>query len=396
MCQGVQENIYRSEIVKRGQHSGVFDLFLVLCYTSVNETPTPIKSLLRRNSMREVIVAPTQEEIKEVIDIKPKTLDKLIIKANDIALNSNDYTVRKASHHNVRFNDTAGLTFIAEDQEIRDFPISRYALGQLGSKIGVPARYLEKCITSGRIDLAQDNVNSWLEDFNKDLFVREYNGGIRGILSSKYSVCDSHEILGVINDAVDLSKYKIKGSYLNEERLHLRLVSTEMLPIDGEDLFAGLFVDSSDVGRSILTVKFGIYKQVCTNGLVIARASGTLFEQKHIGISADEFHEGLVASLNNVDLLTEHAVEWVTRAKNRLNHWSVECDYEDEIKEFVAYIRQQTNLSDESAHKVIDLMRNRYEDTRWGLINSITEVAQDFTLERRLELERIAGNMLVA
>ena len=304
--------------------------------------------------------------------------------------------VRKANTHNVRFNESAGLTFIAEDQEIRDFQMSRYALGQLGSKIGVPARYLEKCVASGRIDLAQDNVNSWLEDFNKDLFIREYNGGIRGVLSNKYSVCDSHEILEAVDDAVDLSKYKVKGSFLNEERLHVRLIGKEMLPIDGEDLFAGLFLDSSDVGRNILTVKFGIYKQVCTNGLVIARAGGTLFEQKHIGITAEEFHDGLVKSLQNVDLLTDHAVEWVQRAKNRYNHWSVETEHPEDIEEFVAYIRQQTNLSDDSAHKVISLMQTKYEDTRWGLINGITEVAQDFTLERRLELERIAGSMLVA
>ena len=337
-----------------------------------------------------------EKEIKEVIDTRPKTLDKLIEKAHEIESRSNDYMVRHASSHNIRFNERAGITFISEDQCIRDFPISRYALGQLSSKIGVPVRYLDKCIQSGRIDLAQDNVNSWLEDYNKDLFIREFSGGIRGVLSNKYSVCDSHEILEAIDDAVDLSKYKVKGSFLNEERLHVRLIGKEMLPIDGEDLFAGLFLDSSDVGRNILTVKFGIYKQVCTNGLVIARAGGTLFEQKHIGITAEEFHDGLFKSLQNVDLLTDHAVEWVQRAKNRYNHWSVETEHPEDIEEFVAYIRQQTNLSDDSAHKVISLMQTKYEDTRWGLINGITEVAQDFTLERRLELERIAGSMLVA
>ena len=41
-------------------------------------------------------------------------------------------------------------------------------------------------------------------------------------------------------------------------------------------------------------------------------------------------------------------------------------------------------------------MQTKYEDNRWGLINGITEVAQDFTLERRLELEKIAGSLLVA
>lgn len=347
--------------------------------------------------MAEVITLPTVEEKKEVIDTRPKTLEKLIIKANDIALNSSDYRVAKANTHNIRFNDEAGITFIAdEDHDIRSLPISRYALGQLSTKVGVPANYIEKCVRSGRIDLAQDNVNSWLEDFNKDLLIREHNGRVRGVLSNKYSICDSHEILEAVDDAVDLSKYKIKGSFLNEERLHVRLVGREMLPIDGEDLFAGLFLDSSDVGRNILTVKFGIYKQVCTNGLVIARAGGTLFEQKHIGITAEEFHSGLVKSLQNIDILTENATEWVRRAKHRDNHWSSISEYEDDIEEFVAYIRQQTNLSNESAHKVIDLMQTKYEDNRWGLINGITEVAQDFTLERRLELERIAGNLLVA
>ena len=239
-------------------------------------------------------------------------------------------------------------------------------------------------------------MNSWLEGYDKNLLIREYNGSIRGVLSDRYAICDTPDILKVLSDTVDLNTYKVKGSFLNEERLHLRLVGKEMLPIDGEDLFPGIFIDSSDVGRNTLIVQFGIYKQVCTNGLVIARAGGTLFEQKHIGITVDELHSGLVKSLQNVDLLTENAVEWVRRAQHRDNHWSSASEYEDDINEFVAYIKDKTKLSEESSRKVIDLMNTKYTDSRWGLINSITEVAQDFTLERRLELEKIAGGMLVA
>ena len=334
-------------------------------------------------------------DTRELLNTGATPISTLILKANKIQDGCHDYKVSKVTLRKMRFSD-GELSFIDDLSGIERYPMSRYALSQLGSKIGVPANYLQKCIDSGRIDLASDNVNSWLEDYGKDLFIREYNGHIRGILSSKYSVCDTPDILKVLQDTVDLNTYKVKGSFLNEERLHLRLVGKEMLPIDGEDLFPGIFIDSSDIRRSILTVKFGIYKQVCTNGLVIARAGGTLFEQKHIGISTDDFYEGLVASLKNIDVLSEHAVEWVKRAKERYNHWSVDTEHPEDIEEFVSYIRQQTNLSNESAGKVIDLMQNRYGDTRWGLINGITEVAQDFTLERRLELERIAGNLLAA
>ena len=116
-----------------------------------------------------------------------------------------------------------------------------------------------------------------------------------------------------------------------------------------------------------------------------------MFEQKHIGITAEEFHKGLTNSLKTVDELTEHAIEWVEYAKNCKAHNTME-----NTEEFLAYIRQQTNLSEENANKVIYLMKDRYDMSRWGLINGITEVAQDFTLERRLELERMAGNLLVA
>ena len=198
-------------------------------------------------------------DTRELLNTGATPISTLILKANKIQDGCHDYNVSKVTLRKMRFSD-GELSFIDDVDGIERYPMSRYALSQLGSKIGVPANYLQKCIDSGRIDLASDNVNSWLEDYGKDLFIREYNGHIRGILSSKYSVCDTPDILKVLQDTVDLNTYKVKGSFLNEERLHLRLVGKEMLPIDGEDLFPGIFIDSSDIGRSILTVKFGIYK----------------------------------------------------------------------------------------------------------------------------------------
>lgn len=336
-------------------------------------------------------------KITEVISVEPTTIQRLLDRANQIAADSVDFSIANVGIHNLRFNDQAGLTFIPDGGDIQHAGISRYALGQLGTKIGVPAAYLEKCVASGRISLAQDNVNSWVETYGKDLFLREYQGDIRGVLTSRYAVCDSHEILEVVDNVVDLSTYKIKGSFLNQERLHVRLVSKEMLPIEGEDLFAGLFIDSSDVGRSILTVQFGIYKQVCTNGLVIAKAGGVLFQQKHIGITSSEFRDGLTKSLANVDVLTENAVQWIELARQK-DVWGYKPGHlsEEEMTEFVARVQATTRLPETSAKKVIDLMQTKYGASRWGLINGITEVAQDFTLERRLDLERVAGNLLAA
>jgi len=334
-------------------------------------------------------------EVKEKVEVYDTTLERLFKKAEDIQSVCGDYTVEKVSPQNFRFNEDGRISFLCDG--VNTFPMSQLAMSQLGTKIGVPASYLQKCIDSGRCALAADNVNSWVEGYDKDLFIRECNGHVRGILSSKYAVCDTQDIIKCLEDVVDLSKYKVKGHVLNEERFHLRLVGKEMLPIDGEDLFPGLFINSSDVGRSVLTVQFGVYKQVCTNGLIVSAGGGTLFEQKHIGIRIEDFHDGLLKQLSLVDKLCENAVMLVEQCRNKDNKYHVSASMsEEDFNTFVAQIQGQTKLSKDSAVKVIDLMRTKYGDNKWGLINSITEVAQDFTLERRIELERIAGHLLAA
>lgn len=336
------------------------------------------------------------EEAREIIDTSGKPIQVLLNRARNIQKKCSDFNVTKVNHKNFRFTDTGNLRFIPDDGVIEEFPLNKYSLSQLGTKIGVPASYLQKCIDNGRCDLAADNVNSWIEDYDKDLFIREYDGHVRGILSSRYAACDTPDILRVLKDTVDLNNYKVKGSFLNEERLHLRLVGKEMLPIDGEDLFPGLFIDSSDVGKSVLTVQFGIYKQVCTNGLVVSQGGGTLFEQKHIGIKLEDFHNDLFNSLKLVDSLCEHSMQLIESCRKKSGKYKVSRMSEEDFDAFIAQIQGQTKLSRESSGKVIDLMREKYGDSKWGLINSITEVAQDFTLERRLELEKIAGRMLEA
>lgn len=316
------------------------------------------------------------------------TLDVLKKKASDIQDECEDFVVTKAnSERNFRLNEFGGLTFLGDNGVKRDCDLTSHSLSQLSQKVGVPNRYLEKCITSGMFDLAQQNVNTWIDAEDRDYLVRVYKNNVRGLLSTKYSVCDTPTILDVVDSCVDTSDYDVNSCFLTSERLHLRFVSKEMLPINGEDLFIGLFLDSSDVGRNTLTVRFGIYKQVCTNGLIVCKKGGNLFEQRHIGITQEEFYNGLVASLSRVPQLTEEAIQWVEDA--RMEKAPKEEDLVDKLK-------HNTPLREKDIEKITTLMVDTYDDSKWGLINSITQVAQDYTLETRLELERYAGNLLVA
>ena len=316
-------------------------------------------------------------EIREVLSMN-EDFGKLIAKANEIQSKCKDYPVKA---HSIRMDEQLKLNF-GEYQ----LPMSDLATGHLCGKLQVPSRYFNRLVDANQNVLAAANINVWLEESKKDLFLREYDGRVRGVLSGSYSVYDAPEILNSITEVFNPNEFKLKGSFINEERLHLRLIENEMLNIDGEDLFAGITLDSSDVGRSGLSVRFFIWKQVCTNGLVIAKSSANLFRQKHIGITHEDFAAGLKEGLETFYKLKDSVVESIKA--------TAQIPAKEDIEELLEEIKDNTKLSDDAAMEVVELMKVKYTNTRWGMINGITEVAQKYTLERRIELETIAGNML--
>lgn len=353
--------------------------------------PVPVV-VVAENFAKPAAVEETPSPDIESLTLRGKSVQTLFDEALEIQSRCSDISVA---------DPAKSLTFTPDGKLVYadcQYPMSRYALGQLGTKIGVPAQYIDKCVQRGKGQLAADNVNSWLNDYDRDLFVRLYRNRVRGVLSSRYAVCDAPDVLSVVKDAVDLSEYRVKGSFISEERMHVRLASERMIQIEGDDLYPGLFIDTSDVGRSVVIIRFGIYKQVCTNGLIVSYGGSVLFSQKHVGVTSEEIYGGLAANLKNVPVLIEHAKELVVAAKSK-KAWGYNLETsldEKQTKEFIQRVRNATALTEDAAQSVMTLMREKYGGSMFGLINSITEIAQKYTLERRLELEVAAGRLLAA
>jgi len=302
------------------------------------------------------------------------TFDNLISKAKNIQSLCTDDIV------------TMDSVIVADDLKLNGKEMTSFARGELCGKLKIPSRYISRCIDMHREKLAADNLRSWMSEDKRKIMLRNYDGHIRGIMSGSYSRYDAPEILESVQEVFGPRHFKLKGSFLNEERLHVRLVENDMLPIDGEDLFAGITLDSSDIGRSGLFVRFFIYKQVCTNGLVIAKSSAKMFTQKHIGITHEDFKAGLEDGLKSFNDIKDEVVNMIKNTH--------QIPLATDLETITDKIKESTGLPDEDIEEVTYLMANKYEPTQWGLINGITEVAQKYSLERRIELETIAGNML--
>ena len=322
----------------------------------------------------------TEDKFERLIDGSNHTLSDLFLKADNIQKNCSDWSDVPMAE--IELNHK--LHLIGRDGE-NEMGLTPYAFSQLCTKLGIPTQYMKKCIEAGFSPLVMNNVNNWLDNFgHKKLLIRKYGDVVRGILSDKYSICDTPEILSAIEQSGMLNNMDLKGYVINPSRFHARFVGDKMKVV-GEDLFAGIQIDSSDVGRSKLDIKFLIYKQVCTNGLILPQSAGSIYEQKHIGISADKMVETLHSSFNEFTSKVGDATNLIDKARN------VEIL---DTSNLYTMIKNGAKVGEEAVEKIIGTAIDKYELTAWGIVNAITEVSQEYTLEHRISMERYAGVLL--
>lgn len=321
----------------------------------------------------------TEDKFERVTVGDDLKLSALVAKADEIQSMCTD--VNDVFMDNLYLNKDLHL----ETKSGENVGVSPYAFSQLCTKLGIPTLYMKKCIETGFVPLVQENINKWLQwGADKKLLIRKYGEVARGILSNRYSICDTPEILSAISDSGILKNMSLQGYMINPSRFHARFIGAEMKVI-GEDLFAGVQIDSSDVGRSKLDIKFFVFKQVCTNGLVLPEAAGAIYTQKHIGISSEDMTKALHESFNVFNEQVSDATDIITHAQ------SVKIN---DMEDYRNRVRNGTRVGEDSVDEIFTIAVENYDSSVWGLVNAITEVSQKYTLEHRLLMERYAGVLL--
>ena len=291
--------------------------------------------------------------------------------------------------------NTLNLKYLAGESKVNNSPLSPWALSQLCIKLGIPTRYIYKCIEAGQTDLVAENINSWLNDYKGSMLLREYKNEIRGVLSNRYCTFDTPNIIDILNNSSNMGDFDVKGYYLSPERLHLRVTESTPLNVGGnETLFCGFTIDSSDVGRKTLTIQFFIYRQVCTNGLCVSKFNDILYSQKHMRITPLEFSAGVKESFSRLPELRELAEKTLIESMKQKSPFTM--DLSPNSEKLLESVSNSADVSTETASKIINIWDNVYgfDNSLWAYVNAITEVARDMTLENRLTLERRAGVIL--
>lgn len=332
----------------------------------------------------------------ETINAKKDVLNNIILRAEEIQRKCEDIIVPAAA---IKMTDEEKVLIDGQPFEISD-----WALNQFGNKFGNCGGYLLQCREENASALTAYNANYWLNrrvEAEREMaekgrkvprtMIRGYGDRIRAVVSDRYAVCDAPTVLNSLVDFLPEKQWNILGSYLTEERMHLRFVSNEKMKVANDTVFPAVFVDSSDVGRCALDVQFGFYRLVCTNGLVVP-AIHMKYHQRHIGISIPKFVAKLEESIALMPAMIEDAEDMIQIASEKV----INLNDEEEVEAIVKELRARGKLSKADAENVVKYSAIRYPHTRWGLVNGMTEYAQQKTLEERILMEQAAGFMLAA
>lgn len=279
------------------------------------------------------------------------------------------------------------------------------ALGQLSDKTNVPLRYARELTTKGEwgIDLLAENFRRILQHGNGTRFlVRAVGNEARGFLSDRYRIFDARPILdSFLGACANLGVVPIHG-YALDTKVALQVLLPQVFePIPGEPLAIGAHFQTSDFGNGALSLNIFFKRVVCLNGAI----GEALMKQVHIGRQMSEMFSQ--ETINADSQVTAMKVADVTNFafdpdNLRAMMTSVRKAHEDEMNPKKAVEILKAKLNKDEMQKAVeaynspDVVMLPPGNSRYRLSNAVSFISQaaEITPERRLELDRFAGELL--
>lgn len=298
---------------------------------------------------------------------------------------------------------------------------------QIAERLGIPSRYYQKMMTDAPT-LLTANVNEWLtRGAGEKRFVRTYSPTLadgslndtgalvgRAFLGSTYRPLDNYDLMSALVPPMIEAGVQVISSEVTESRLYIqavaqdiksRVVSPGTHDRINDILNIGLIASNSEVGNGSLSIRALVYRQVCTNGLVVSDDLPG-FRQVHIGrITEDDARVDSMLSDQTRKLrdatiwskatdVINAAISQATldRITERLNAIAgVTLANPDKAVELVA---ERYDLVEDEKAAVMRNLISGGDVSQWGLTNAVTALANDVkSYDRAVELEEIGGKI---
>ena len=309
-------------------------------------------------------------------------------------------------------NAKESLALSFQNGEDHRFTLNSWSGGQVAAQTDIPAQYFRR-LSDENPSLLADNVNHGLRKIeNKESrLLRTIDNKVRGFLSHRYRIIDSHDILSTALPLLQEHDFQVASCELTEQRMYLK-VATPRIQAEvktGDVVSYGLLLSSSDVGGGAVRVEPYFLRLWCLNGAV---------SQKKMRV----FHAGRSESEREVyEILSDETRDLDNRALlgkigDFLRHTMNPAIFHAEIAKMQDAAKREIKNLDldhvvEVTMSTVGVTGKHVKEgilqaladgnqnaglTQWGLMNSFTAAAKMPSLDydTATDLERAGGQIL--
>lgn len=315
---------------------------------------------------------------------------------NDDA-NKADVTV---AANQLRMDEFGRVTSLDLLESARTLNLSDWALTQATGKLNIPTRYFKSCPPQ----LQAENFNHWASRADGEWLLRSRDVGnamyVRGVLSAeRYTRFDNAQLVEILQKMFGATSrdYELVLTHLDDGGFHARLVFHDLTAEIGSlrdgrpDVHkVGLHISNSEVGRRSVLIAPMVYRLVCTNGLMRWEADGDALQMRHVHLRPEELYnrvaEGAAKALRVGDkMLNELRLAKEVPVENPL----------DVVRELAKERQYSQAFTD---NLVMAYAANAAETGHnvFSVVQAMTQMAQSFPPDDRIEIERDAASVMKA
>ena len=215
----------------------------------------------------------------------------------------------------------------------------------------------------------------------KPILARWHDDTLRAIVSNYYT-CVPHLL---VLDALlqTQASFAVQGFWpetftAESKTMHLRLTTPTMHLLDGQsdEGHTMIHVSNSEVGRGALIVDVGIFRLVCTNGLMARIGGALLLKARHIYREPEELIGLFSDAVNEAESVAAEFVYKLIEAREQ-------------------QVPIEHALAGLPSNRMRSAVRESLEgDSLFDLYNAVTAVAQQYTPDAQFQWERWGRQLL--
>lgn len=263
----------------------------------------------------------------------------------------------------------------------KEMPFMKSGISSYLSKINVPANFFSQC--SPRL---KEDILGEFHHITKDkgALIRLQEDNIRYIASDKYSKFDDVDVVRALTPLEGV--LNIREFHQSNDTFVLRATSDEALKGLSRPFFPGIHISNSEVGRGAVKIVYFLYEQICTNGMLAARAT-TQISMRHFGVPTKErVEEAATKMIQGLGGFIEDSQERIYNMTKTPGDLMLEK----------LSSRISKDLFESTKIRIPSYQSGKPEPDSLDVLSAFTEEIQKFAWQSRMEYEQMAGDLVWA